>query len=66
MWSDDSLRAVTVENTSPTLSELFEPIRDDLARVALSGEIPLGILTSLFGTFVFVALLSTRRLRLKS
>jgi ABC-type Fe3+-siderophore transport system permease subunit len=32
----------------------------------LSGEIPLGILTSLIGTVVFIALLSTRRLRLKS
>ncbi len=38
---------------------------DDLARTALSGEIPLGILTSLFGTAIFIALLSTRRLRLK-
>ena len=33
MWSDGSLRAAAVENTSPTLSEIFEPIRDDLARV---------------------------------
>ena len=33
MWSDGSLRAAAVENTSPTLSEFFEPIRDDLARV---------------------------------
>jgi iron complex transport system permease protein len=39
---------------------------DDLARAVLSGEIPLGILTSLFGTAVFIALLSTRRLKLKS
>lgn len=38
---------------------------DDLARTALSGEIPLGVLTSLFGTAIFIALLSTRRLRLK-
>ncbi|MGB7294653.1 MAG: iron ABC transporter permease [Candidatus Aminicenantales bacterium] len=45
---------------------IFVLVCDDLARVALSGEIPLGILTSLFGTVVFIALLSTRRLRLKS
>ena len=45
---------------------IFVLVCDDLARVALSGEIPLGILTSLFGTAVFIALLSTRRLRLKS
>ena len=45
---------------------IFVLICDDLARAVLSGEIPLGILTSLFGTAVFIALLSTRRLRLKS
>ena len=33
MWSDDLLRPAAVENTSPALSEIFEPIRDDLARV---------------------------------
>jgi iron complex transport system permease protein len=45
---------------------IFVLVCDDLARAVLSGEIPLGILTSLFGTAVFIALLSTRRLRLKS
>lgn len=34
---------------------------DDVARTVLSGEIPLGILTSLFGTIIFLALLMTRR-----
>jgi len=33
MWSDGILRPAAVENTTPTLSEIFEPIRDDLARV---------------------------------
>jgi octaprenyl-diphosphate synthase len=33
MWSDGSLRPAAVENTSLTLAEIFEPIRDDLARV---------------------------------
>jgi len=33
MWSHDLLRTAAVENTSPTLSQIFEPIRDDLARV---------------------------------
>jgi octaprenyl-diphosphate synthase len=33
MWSDGILRAAAVEKTSPTLPEIFEPIRDDLARV---------------------------------
>ena len=45
---------------------IFVLVCDDLARAVLSGEIPLGILTSLFGTAVFIALLSTRRLKLKS
>jgi iron complex transport system permease protein len=45
---------------------IFVLVCDDLARAALSGEIPLGILTSLFGTVVFIVLLSTRKLRLKS
>lgn len=45
---------------------IFVLVCDDLARAVLSGEIPLGILTSLFGTAVFIALLSSRRLRLKS
>jgi len=45
---------------------IFVLVCDDLARVALSGEIPLGILTSFFGTAVFIALLSARKLRLKS
>jgi iron complex transport system permease protein len=45
---------------------IFVLVCDDLARAVLSGEIPLGILTSLFGTAVFIGLLSARRLRLKS
>jgi iron complex transport system permease protein len=45
---------------------IFVLVCDDLARAVLSGEIPLGILTSLFGTAIFIALLSTRRLKLKT
>ncbi|HOI45399.1 MAG TPA: iron ABC transporter permease [Candidatus Aminicenantes bacterium] len=45
---------------------IFVLFCDDLARAVLSGEIPLGILTSLFGTVIFIVLLSTRRLRLKA
>jgi octaprenyl-diphosphate synthase len=33
MWSHGVLRPAAVEKTSPALSEIFEPIRDDLARV---------------------------------
>lgn len=43
------------------LGGLFVLLCDDLARTLLSGEVPLGILTSLFGTLVFLALLTTHR-----
>jgi iron complex transport system permease protein len=42
---------------------LFAVICDDLARTLLAGEIPLGILTSLFGALFFVAMLATRNIR---
>ncbi len=39
----------------------FTLLCDDLARVLLPGEVPLGILTSLLGAVAFVALLSTEK-----
>jgi len=42
---------------------LFAVVCDDLARTLLAGEIPLGILTSLFGALFFVAMLATRNIR---
>lgn len=59
----DSRRMVPA---SVLIGGIFVLFCDDLARAVLSGEIPLGILTSLFGTVIFIVLLSTRRLRLKS
>jgi iron complex transport system permease protein len=44
------------------LGGVFVLICDDLARTALSGEIPLGILTSFFGTIIFLVLLMKRGL----
>jgi iron complex transport system permease protein len=41
---------------------LFVLACDDVARAALSGEIPLGILTSLVGTLVFLGLLLKRKI----
>jgi iron complex transport system permease protein len=38
----------------------FAVLCDDVARTALSGEIPLGILTSLIGAFVFVVLMVSK------
>ncbi|GAB4563080.1 MAG: iron ABC transporter permease [Anaerolineales bacterium] len=39
------------------LGGLFTMLCDDLARTLLAGEIPLGILTSLFGALIFLALM---------
>jgi iron complex transport system permease protein len=39
---------------------LFTLFCDDLARILLPGEIPLGIITSLFGALVFLALMVSR------
>ena len=44
------------------LGGVFVLVCDDLARTALSGEIPLGILTSFFGTIIFLVLLMKRGL----
>ncbi len=42
---------------------LFGVICDDMARTLLAGEIPLGILTSLFGALFFIAMMATRNVR---
>jgi iron complex transport system permease protein len=44
------------------LGSIFVLLYDDLARTALSGEIPLGILTSLLGAVLFLGLLISRGL----
>lgn len=48
------------------LGGVFVLVCDDLARIALSGEIPLGILTSFFGTVLFLALLLRRKLGVRT
>lgn len=45
------------------LGGLFTLLCDDLARIVLAGEIPLGILTSLGGALFFMALMLTRSIR---
>ena len=45
------------------LGGLFTLLCDDLARGLLAGEIPLGILTSLFGALIFLFLMMTQRQR---
>jgi iron complex transport system permease protein len=49
--------------TAMLMGGLFAVVCDDLARTLLAGEIPLGILTSLFGALFFVAMLATRNIR---
>ncbi len=47
------------------IGAIFTLICDNVARTLLAGEIPLGILTSLFGAVLFIVLLTSNRLTLK-
>ena len=44
---------------------IFCLICDDLARTVLAGEIPLGILASLFGAVLFIAMMLSRNIRVQ-
>lgn len=44
---------------------IFTALCDDLARTLFAGEIPLGILTSLLGALIFLALMSLQQPRLR-
>lgn len=50
---------------SMLIGAIFVLMCDNIARTLLAGEIPLGILTSLFGALLFIVLLSSNRLTLK-
>jgi iron complex transport system permease protein len=47
------------------LGGLFVLLCDNLSRTLLTGEVPLGIVTSFFGASIFIALLTTNRLQLR-
>ncbi len=47
------------------LGGLITVICDDIARTALAGEIPLGIVTSFIGAISFIALIMSRRIKAK-
>jgi iron complex transport system permease protein len=47
------------------LGGLFTMLCDDLARTLLAGEIPLGILTSLFGALIFLGLMMAQKAKAK-
>jgi iron complex transport system permease protein len=51
---------------SMLLGGLFTLVCDTLARTLMAGEIPLGILTSLFGAGVFIVLMVSQRLAVHS
>ena len=48
------------------LGGMFTLLCDDLARTLLAGEIPLGILTSLFGAVIFLGLMMSKSAKAKS
>lgn len=59
---------VNARNALPAamlIGAVYVVISDNVARTLLAGEIPLGILTSLFGAVLFIALLTSNRLTLK-
>ena len=60
LFSADARQALPA---SLLLGGMFTLLCDDLARTLTSGEIPLGILTSLLGALAFVALLATTSTR---
>jgi iron complex transport system permease protein len=47
------------------LGGIFGLVCDDLARTLLAGEIPLGILASLFGAVLFIAMMLSRNIRVR-
>jgi len=50
---------------SMLLGGIFGLLCDDLARTLLAGEIPLGILASLFGSVLFIVMMSSRNIRVQ-
>lgn len=50
---------------SMLIGAIFAVICDNLARTMLAGEIPLGILTSLIGAMMFVAVINRSRIKLR-
>jgi len=50
---------------SMLLGGVFALLCDDLARTLLAGEIPLGILASLFGALLFIAMMLSHNIRVQ-
>jgi iron complex transport system permease protein len=47
-----------------SLGAVFGIICDDLARVLTTGEVPLGIITSLIGAVIFLLMMTSRSMRI--
>jgi len=47
------------------LGGIFSLLCDDLARTVMSGEIPLGIITSFIGAAIFITMLMRREVKVK-
>ncbi|HRF48230.1 MAG TPA: iron ABC transporter permease [Anaerolineales bacterium] len=63
------LTGANAQHTLPAamlIGGMFAVICDDLARALLPGEIPLGILTALFGALLFIILMVRTTLRVQS
>ena len=61
-WSVRNVFLVLVMTLAIVAGGIYALISDNVARTILPGEIPLGILTSLFGAALFIVLLSTNTL----
>jgi iron complex transport system permease protein len=62
LFGADAQRALPA---SMLMGGAFALVCDDLARTLLTGEIPLGILASLFGALLFMVLMASNNLRLQ-
>lgn len=62
MYGADARRALPA---ALLLGGIFALICDDVARTVLAGEIPLGILTSLFGAVFFMVLMTSQRAKMR-
>ncbi|HOX33161.1 MAG TPA: iron ABC transporter permease [Spirochaetales bacterium] len=62
LYGGDARRSLPA---SALLGAIFTLLCDDIARSALPGEIPLGIITSLAGALAFIALMNARGTRIE-
>ena len=51
---------------SMSLGAVFTMLCDDLARVTITGEIPLGIITSLLGATIFLVMMTNRKMKINT